>query len=86
MNVGSECSPRRAREWRRLSSAVGCVALLLLPIARAQEGHEHHDGMMMGPMTASTSPLGLDMSRIGSGTAWQPDDTPMAGVHFQPGA
>ncbi len=40
----------------------------------------------MGPMTASTTPLDLDMSRIGSGTAWQPDDTPMLGVHFQPGA
>jgi hypothetical protein len=86
MNLGCERSQRRAWNRRRWSRAVACVAFLSLPVARAQQGHEHHDGMMMGPMTASTTPLDLDMSRIGSGTAWQPDDTPMLGVHFQPGA
>jgi len=73
--------------------------LLLAPTAHAQ--HEHHEQqppMQMdeapseqgraghGAMTSSTAPLGLGMSRIGSGTAWQPDATAMAGVHFQPGA
>jgi hypothetical protein len=47
---------------------VGCLAFFVLgvPIARAQEME-----MPMGPMTVSTTPLGLGMSRIGSGTAWQ---------------
>ena len=64
-------------------NAVGCLAFLVtgVPIARAQEGHVHHPSpaasgapeveMPMGPMTVSTTPLGLGMSRIGSGTAWQ---------------
>src|SRR5204863_9227558 len=30
-------------------------------------------------------PLGLPVSRAASGTAWQPDSTPMHAVHFQRG-
>jgi hypothetical protein len=56
---------------------------------RARTPHDDMAGMERGQresMTASTAPLGLGMSRIGSGTAWQPDNTPMEGVHWQPGA
>jgi hypothetical protein len=54
--------------------------------AEAETGHDISSMEAGMRMTASTSPLGLGMSRIGSGTAWQPDTTPMLGVHFQPGA
>ena len=33
-------------------------------------------------MPKETAPLGLSMSREGSGTAWQPDSTPMSALHF----
>lgn len=33
----------------------------------------------------SDEPLGLTMSREGSGTAWQPDSTPGYGHHFMVG-
>ncbi len=48
--------------------------------------HAHADGAMdmhmdmggMAGMAMSPAPLGLSMARTGSGTAWQPDATPMA--------
>ncbi|MBF5045821.1 hypothetical protein FGE12_25660 [Aggregicoccus sp. 17bor-14] len=43
---------------------------------------EHGAAAMDMPM----SPLGLGMEREGSGTAWQPDATPVFGHHFMPGA
>jgi hypothetical protein len=86
LDRGQSISIASRVRWRSASRAIGCLAFLVLTAVRAQEGHEHHHSMESMSMTASTTPLGLDMSRIGSGTAWQPDDTPMAGVHFQPGA
>ena len=60
------------------------LRVLLIAVAPAAEGqtaHEHQHSMTM----ESSAPLGLPMSRIGSGTAWQPDSTPMPGTHWQPG-
>lgn len=45
-------------------------------------GHEHHHS---AAMVMSEDPLQLGMSREGSGTAWQPDSTPVHGHHFMIG-
>jgi hypothetical protein len=44
------------------------------------EHHHHEEGMAM------TGPLGIPETRNASGTSWQPDSTPMHGVHFMKGA
>ena len=43
--------------------------------------HPHDDQSMAMP----AGPLGLSESRMGSGTAWQPDATPMHAAHFERG-
>jgi hypothetical protein len=57
------------------------VCLLVVSTASAQDHHheEHTMGMMSGP-------LGIPDTRLASGTAWQPDSTPMYGLHFMRGA
>lgn len=63
------------------------VVLIALP-ARAQESQHDAEQSMAGmepePMVQMTmeDPLGLGMSREGSGTTWQPDSTPIYGHHF----
>jgi len=57
----------------------------------AHEGHAAAEGSPhAGHGTAGAdmprAPLGLGMEREGSGTAWQPDATPVFGHHFMPGA
>jgi hypothetical protein len=55
------------------------------------EGHEGHDmpsatGTAAGHAMAMKSALGpYAMTREGSGTSWQPEATPMQGVHFMAG-
>jgi hypothetical protein len=48
----------------------------------------HHPGAPTEPQSTDPvpAPLGIPMSRVGSGTAWQPDSSPMPGVLFLPGA
>lgn len=50
------------------------VSLVMLSWTAAADEHA------MNPMFEG--PLGLPDSRYASGTAWQPDSTPMNGVHF----
>ena len=47
----------------------------------AHAEHQEHEGMSM-----ESGPLGLPESRAASGTSWQPDSTPMHGVHFGHGS
>lgn len=53
------------------------------------EGHQHHPGMTMEEGTMSFMPSSVNladpMSRAGSGTAWQPDSTPMYGAMLHKG-
>jgi len=60
---------------------ISVVLTAVVPTAQAQTAGEHQHSMMM----ESSAPLGLSMSRTGSGTAWQPDSTPMPGIHWEPG-
>jgi hypothetical protein len=46
--------------------------------------HESTEGKE-GPAHHSSQPLGIPESRNASGTAWQPDSTPMHGLHFSRG-
>jgi hypothetical protein len=62
-------------------------AALLCAAASASaqhEGHSHHGAApQAGVMpTEQTAELALPMTRNPSGTSWQPDATPMRGVHF----
>src|SRR5262250_2979189 len=51
-----------------------------------QETSEHeHEHYQSTGMVMSEDPLQLGMSREGSGTAWQPDSTPVHGHHFMIG-
>lgn len=52
---------------------------VLTPVGRlaAQESPES----MMRVMETMNGPLGVPMSREGSGTSWQPDSTPMYAMH-----
>ena len=63
----------------------GCIrfAILAAPLILAHgetesyAQHEGHDG--------EPGPLGIPMTRHGSGTGWLPDDSPMSGFHFTAG-
>src|SRR5438132_8227652 len=50
-------------------------------LAEPMPGMEHDDSHDM----AMRGALGLPMSRMGSGTSWLPDDTPVRAVHFMRG-
>src|SRR5512134_2491499 len=72
---------------------LGCAALVLhATLACAQE--HPHPPRARPPVTPSPArdgvdeaetPLGLPHSRHASGTAWQPDSTPLHAVHAAPG-
>jgi hypothetical protein len=49
------------------------------PASDEHAHHHHHHGAAGDPMV---DPLGLEMSRDASGTAWEPDSTPMYMHHF----
>src|SRR3954451_3148793 len=58
-----------------------CVILSLASVCRAQHDMGHMNMNM--PMRGMLGPY--DMSREASGTSWQPESTPMEGVHFMAG-
>jgi hypothetical protein len=60
-------------------AAFVCGACTLCPVAWAQEAGP--DSMGMPGMYG-----GYDMTREASGTSWQPDSTPMSGIHSMTGA
>jgi hypothetical protein len=70
------------------------LALALLTLAAAgaagaqeHEGHHPPEHADMAPgMTMPRRPFGIPMTRMGSGTAWLPDASPMRAYHFAPGA
>ena len=49
---------------------------------RRESTSADHDTM---PMSMAERPLGIPMSRMGSGTAWLPDASPMRAYHLTPG-
>jgi len=60
------------------------IALVAMPgMAVAQGNMGGMEGM--GPMTMQQAPLGIPESRIGSGTAWLPDETTMRAIHLEAG-
>ncbi len=67
-----------------LKTAVFFAAAVWMRTAHAERGHSHAESpakpTAMAPMHM-TEPLGIPMARDGSGTAWQPDSTPMRGIH-----
>ncbi|HUR95493.1 MAG TPA: hypothetical protein VMY76_12960 [Gemmatimonadales bacterium] len=61
------------------------VALLLLTGAAGARAQEHA-GPRASPGAARVSrPFGIPMTRMGSGTTWLPDASPMRAYHFMPG-
>jgi hypothetical protein len=56
-----------------------CALLVAAPLV-AQDTTSAHHMMMMQP-----GPLGLPMNRMGSGTSWLPDETPMHAEHAMAG-
>ena len=66
--------------FRRATSVVACaIGLLLLGTSAlgSRVVYAQSSPMVMPPMT---DPLGLPMTRMGSGTSWLPDSAPMYGV------
>lgn len=67
---------------------VSIIVWLAVPTAAQNEGHDMHIVMdemsdMMTPNSEheiSSNPIGLPHARTGSGTAWQPDSTPMYAI------
>jgi hypothetical protein len=52
-------------------------------MALAQESEEHHHGEEMGTPSGILGSYGA--TRETSGTSWQPESTPMSGIHFRSG-
>ena len=83
----------RGAEPVRILRSAAAIALSFLPAwasAQAAPGHEGHDMSAMTAMPAHEhemkSALGpYSMTREGSGTSWQPDATPMMGLHVKQG-
>ncbi len=77
----------------RFAAAVGAASVALVTAAQAETASEDGgmagmtvDKMDMGGMTMMAGALGhYLMMRDSSGTAWQPDSTPMEGLHWQSG-
>ena len=64
-----------------MRTALAVALALAAPAALAQmEGHEHHGG---GAMAGAFGPYA--MTREASGTSWQPESAPMAGMHGMAG-
>jgi len=82
---GSVWKRRLGTGWRLRSVRVALAALvgsMTISSAAAEEAPEH-EGHVHGSMMEDS--IGIDMARSGSGTAWQPDTTPMLGHHFMAG-
>lgn len=63
----------------RTAGVLSAVMLSLFVVPLSAQSMQHHD------MTAG-EPLGLSMTRMGSGTSWLPDSAPMYGVMRNAGA
>ena len=57
--------------------ALACVAVAASPL-RAQMDMQH-------PMEMQAGPLGIPETRMGSGTSWLPDASPMHAAHYMLG-
>lgn len=68
---------------RRQGLVLSAALLALVPAVRAQQAVPDAPAMEMG-MAGLYGPY--DMTREGSGTSWQPDSTPMEGIHNMRGA
>jgi hypothetical protein len=55
--------------------------MILVWILLALQEHHHHEGMQM---PAPTEAMGEMQMRHASGTSWEPDTTPIRGIHFMP--
>src|SRR5262250_2340285 len=78
--------------------AVALHIVLLMPVLAGQEHQHHHEPAppdmggtaradttdQMGHMQMLERPLGIPMTRMGSGTSWLPDASPMRAYHFMP--
>ena len=67
----------------KLSQTLVLAAVLATTIAW-QPAQAQHDMSHMSP-TQPVFPLGIPLSRLGSGTSWIPDASPMRGGHFTVG-
>jgi hypothetical protein len=65
----------------RILAFAGAALLFFAPNVYAQD--HQHDMHAMGMMSG---PLGISDKRLASGTAWQPDATPMYGLHLMRGS
>lgn len=71
------------------TALVLCATLLASTAGAQHEGHHPPEVERPGEpaaVHAMEGVLGLPMSREGSGTAWQPDATPMTGIHLAAGS
>jgi hypothetical protein len=75
----------------RYSAALFAMAFLTLctrGVARAQDStaalHDMDNMTAMPGMSMLPRPLGIPMARMGSGTSWLPDASPMRAYHFMP--
>lgn len=64
---------------KRQSGACYVTCFLALAVSLATTSLQSQT--MRDDMTASAAPLGLSMQRMGSGTSWQPDASPMHASH-----
>ena len=77
---------------RTLALTIGLLPVWSRGDVRAQE-HDHSRPPEAADSIAATNeampmparPFGIPMARMGSGTAWLPDDSPMRAFHFTPG-
>src|SRR5689334_17702165 len=81
----------RNSQWRgTLGVAAIATSLVLAPPARAQDHDMAHMDHEMAADTSArpvevASPLGIPMTRTGSGTSWLPDASPMRAIHARAG-
>lgn len=72
---------------RRWATAVTLIFLVLVvPRKALAQNHEHHDRERMATTAMAPRPFDIPMTRMGSGTTWLPDASPMRAYHFMPGA
>ena len=98
MGVGS-VNRMRSSVARVLATTIALAPLLFLPgrLAHAQEHGHHHAAEQpdsahpadqgeraMPGMAMPPRPFGIPMTRMGSGTSWLPDASPMRAYHFMP--
>ena len=73
--------PLGNRFSRTAVAVLACAASAYAPAVRGQEAGQGRDAMSMSGMYGS-----YNMTREASGTSWQPESTPMGGMHGMSGA